>query len=450
MTTLTRRPPFGRGVARRQRRRDTEPPGRTILKGVAVSVVVGILIWLGITAYNGVPFAGYSTAYVSIPAVGNLLEHDPVRIAGVRVGQVLTKGLGSDGQVHLKLQLDPGLHVPSDTTVAVRASGLLGARYVELIPGSSRHSLASGATIHAPANALTYGVTDALNAFDAQTRGALGTAVRELGTGMLGRGAQLNEAIRLSGGDIVPFQQLAEAILSHPGAAQRLLPSLNELTTSLSNARYALANTFAPGAKGLAPFADQRSAVQATLDQAPSALSAANAGLNQGEQLLGAATALANAANATLPAAPAGLHALTALLGDTHPDLQKAGALLHEAQPAVPSALQLTGSLQPLLDPLIQSLQKLIPVEQQATPYGCNIINLGAVFRSMTGWGGIGTGPNGPAMEFRLTAVPGGGLSTIGGPGLGTAPRDGYPAPCKYLASTYPQITSPLGGIKIP
>src|SRR5205807_7400526 len=172
-----------------------------------------------------------------------------------------------------------------DTKVAVRASGLLGARYVELLPGSSQRMLRSGSMIAAPATALTFGVTDALNTFDEQTRGALGTTVRELGAGMLGRGRALNEAIRLSAGDIVPFQRLAETILSHPGAAQRLLPAMDQMTTALANARQGIAGTFGPAATALAPFVDHRSAVQATLDQAPSALSATNFGLTQGQSL---------------------------------------------------------------------------------------------------------------------------------------------------------------------
>jgi phospholipid/cholesterol/gamma-HCH transport system substrate-binding protein len=450
MTTSFRAPARSQlpRVARRpRRRRDTEPPLRTIAKGLAASTIVGLLIWLGISAYNGVPFTNYSSVYVSIPAVGNLLGHDPVRIAGVRVGQVLSKALESDGRVHLKLQLDPGVRLPADTTVAVRASGLLGARYVELIPGASRKLLRSGSTITAPATSLTYGVTDALDTFDAQTRGALGSTVRELGAGMVGRGMQLNDAIHLSAGDIGPFQRLAETILSHPGAAGRLLPALDRTTTALANSRVAMANTFGPAADAMTPFVDQRPAVQAALDVAPRALDSANTGLAAGSQLLGAVSALARASNSTLPAAPAGLRAATALLAGTHMDLERGAALLAAAQPAIPAALQITGSLNPLLPPLQQGLSNLTPVAQLVTPYGCNVINLGAVFRSMTSFGGYGTGPLGPGMEFRLTVVPGGSFSNVGGADpSGLTPRDGYPPPCRYVATPYAQNTSPTAG----
>jgi virulence factor Mce-like protein len=388
--------------------------------------VIALVIWLGISAYNGVPLKNYSTVYVTIAQAGNLLAHDPVRIAGVRVGQVVEKSIAPDGRIRLQLQLEPGVSLPADTVVRLRASGLLGARYVELIPGRSTRTLAAGSTIAAPNAALTYGVPEALDTFDTQTRGALGTMVRELGAGMLGRGTQLNAAIRNSAPQFVPFQQLAEAILANPGAAQRLLPSLDQLTTALASSRVAVAGTFGPAATALA---------------APGALIAAKAGLGQGESLLDAASALADAARVTLPDAPSGLQQATALLAETHPDLQRANSLLQAARPAAPAALRLTASLQPLLAPLLQGLQNLIPMENQIAPYGCNIENMGAVFRSMTGFGGTGTGPHGPAMEFRLTVVPPGGLNFFGA--KDTTPltkRDGYPAPCKYLASTYPTL----------
>jgi phospholipid/cholesterol/gamma-HCH transport system substrate-binding protein len=403
--------------------------------------VIALLIWLGISAYNGVPLKGYSTVYVTIAQAGNLLAHDPVRIAGVRVGQVTEKSIAPDGRIRLQLQLEPGVSLPADTVVRLRASGLLGARYVELIPGHSTRTLASGSTIAAPTAALTYGVPEALDTFDTETRGALGTMVRELGAGMLGRGTQLNAAIRNSAPQMVPFQQLAEAILANPGAAQRLLPSLDQMTTALANSRVAIASTFGPAATALAPFVDRRGSVQSTLDAAPGALTAANAGLGQGESLLDAASALADAARVTLPDAPSGLQQATALLADTHPDLQRANSLLQAAQPAVPAALRVTASLKPLLAPLLKGLQNLIPMVNQIAPYGCNIENMGAVFRSMTGFGGTGTGPHGPAMEFRLTVVPPGGLNFFGA--KDTTPltkRDGYPPPCKYLASTYPSV----------
>lgn len=422
-----------------QRRRDTEPARRTLLKGGAVLVLVAAFGWLAVSAYNGVPGRSYSTVYVEVPQIGNLLQHDQVRIAGVRVGQVERRSITTDGHTRLALQLEPGVSLPADTTVAIRASGLLGARYVQLVPGRSTRVLASGSTIRAPGTALTFGLPEALDTFDAQTRGALGSTLGELGTGLLGHGTQLNDAVRLSGGQIRRFQQLTDSILARPGAAQRLLPSLAQGVAPLDAARRDLAALFAPAAQAFQPFVDQRTAVRAALAEAPGALSAADSGLSHGLRLLSAARALAVSASGTLPQAPAGLRAATALLRESHSPLQRTASLLHAARPAVPAALRITRSLSPVLSPLGQALDNLIPLLNRVGRYGCDFINFGAVFRSMTGFGGTGEGPGGPAMEFRLQAIPPS-VNQVTGTSeqSNLVTRDGYPAPCKYLASPYP------------
>jgi hypothetical protein len=71
--------------------------------------------------------------------------------------------------------------------------------------------------------------------------------------------------------------------------------------------------------------------------------------------------------------------------------------------------------------------------------HGCDITNFAAGFRSMTGIGGEGSGPNGSAGEFRLQLVfPAGSEATgVDGPSGAPLRREGYPEPCKYTNVTY-------------
>jgi ABC-type transporter Mla subunit MlaD len=113
--------------------------------GLLVIAIVGALIAFALTAYNGIPFKGYRSLYVDAPAVGNLEQHDDVRIAGQRVGQVSSLSITRAGVARVGLQIEPSTSVlPADTTVQIRAAGLLGARYVELIPGTSSRRLSWG------------------------------------------------------------------------------------------------------------------------------------------------------------------------------------------------------------------------------------------------------------------------------------------------------------------
>jgi phospholipid/cholesterol/gamma-HCH transport system substrate-binding protein len=423
---------------RTTRRRDTEPATRTTGKGLVVVALLAGVVYLAVSAYNGVPFRNYRTMYADVPQVGNLIQHDQIRIAGVRVGQVLGTTVGKSGQARLRLQLEPGTELPADTSIAVRANGLLGARYVQLIPGHSASRLADGTVIRGTAASLTPGVTDALDAFDAQTRGALGDMLGGLGIGLLGQGTAINDAIRVNAPEQPRFVQMIDTVLARQGAADHLVPSLSAGVHALDSPGPALARGFSITADALTPFAEQRSDVSRTLDEAPSTLQAATTGLEHGRQLLAATRSLAREASLTLPTAPQGLRAAAALLRDSHTPLARAAALLHEVPPTVPAALKLTSALRPVLSPLERGVTDLIPMLLQIGPYGCNVENLGAVFRSMTGFGGTGQGPGGPAMQFRLQSIPSQETFGIaaGGPSLVT--RDGYPAACKYLATTYP------------
>ena len=288
----------------------------------------GVFLWVALTSYNGVPLRSYRHISIDVADTGNLIKHDQVRIAGVRVGQVQSETITPNGRAKIELQLEPDVEVPADTKVAIRANGLLGGRYVELVPGRSRATLPEGATIRGADDALTYGVPEALDVLDSQTRDRLGTSVRELGTGMLGNGEAVNSVIHQGASQAQPLQDIIDSVLARQGATERLLPSLDSVLNPLDRAREDYAAMFLPADRTFRPFMTERAAVRATLSGAPAALTSARSGLTTGRQLLGATRVLAVNAARTLPKAPAGLRATTALLRESPRALRGARPLL--------------------------------------------------------------------------------------------------------------------------
>jgi ABC-type transporter Mla subunit MlaD len=423
----------------RSRRRTDEPaPASTLARGLAAMAVVIVFIVLGVEAYNGVPGRSYLSLNAVVPNIGNLLEHDPVSIAGVKVGQITGRSVTRGGQGGLQLQIDPGVTLRSGTQIVIRANGLLGGRYVQLIPGSGP-VLRSGATIRGGSNTLTFGVPETLDAFDPQTRAALGEMVNGLGAGLLGRGVELNAMVHTVDGGAVPLEVLATGILARPGAAARLLPSLNGATSTLAAHRRELSELPNALSGMLRPLLAERASLVQTLTDAPPALTAATAGLGNGERLVVSLTSLAEQANLTLPPLPGGLTDAAALLTQARTPLGRANGLLRAVKPASPALLRITGSASRLLAPVRQAASNLTPMLVQVGRYGCDIENFGAVFRSMTGRGGVGSGPAGPAMEFRVQISAFNPTQIIG---LGALPgvgrRDTYSPPCTYLSTTYP------------
>jgi len=432
----------------RRARRDQDPTRVTVARALAVSTLVVVVVFFAMTSYNGVPGRDYKTLYVSTPQVGNLIGHDPVRIGGVRVGQVLSTEIEEDGRARVELQIEPGTELPTGTRVRIRANGLLGARYVELRPGAGASPMRDGSVIRAGREELTYGVPDVLDTFDPATRTALTASIDQLGAGVLSRGSGINRAIGAVDPALPQFRSVIDTVLAREGAAARLLPSLERGVTPLDDNRRALAAMFDPLAASLMPFVDRREATRELLEQAPSALAAADTGLRAGVPLLRAARSVADGARRTLAPAPASLRAAIGLLRDGAAPVRRTAGLLDEAGRTVPHALTLTRNLRPLLPQLEAMGDDLVPVLQKVAARGCEVINFGVVFRSMTGFGGgAGSGPLGPGMAFRLQAYAPAPLEVVHGDDTSPvrATRDGYPAPCKYLSGPYEST-----GVRIP
>jgi ABC-type transporter Mla subunit MlaD len=429
---------------RRTRRSDRPDHTRIFLRGTLTTLVLLALGYIAVTSYSGVPGKRYDRLAVEVPRVGSLIVHDLVRVRGERVGQVREISPGPDGAVRLELQLERGTAVPADSRVVLRANGLLGARYVEIVPGHSASTLASGALLRGGASSLTFGVTDALDTFDVATRGGLGELIGGLGQGLLATGEALNRALSDGAGAIVPARKLFAALADERPALDALIPALDRAAGTLDRNRIGFGRLLRPAAVALMPFARERGAVQNSLRQAPASLRAASTGLAAGRHLLDAVHALADDARPALSRAPGGLRATTALLREARAPVDRAERLVDAVAPTVPAALRLTAALRPLAQPLVAAFDDVRTVADRAAPYSCDIVNFAAVFRSMTGLGSIGEGPVGPAMQFRLQAAitpPEEALGTTKISGL--VKRIGYPEPCRFLATPYPILSRP-------
>ena len=428
---------FPRNNRRRSENRD---PRKLVLAALAVIALAVAFVAFGIISVTGIPAVQYETLRANLPAVGNLRVHDEVRVAGVRVGQV-TSLTPSGSRVAAVIQLQPGTgRFPADTTVAVRARGLLGSRYLELIPGSSSQMLADDTVINASASSLTNGVSDVLDVFDRETRGRLADMLGGLGQGFFGRGQELNDTIKIGPGLTSQLTTVADSITSHGGAARRFLPSLESAAAAFDAAREDIAGGLRPASRALNPFIESRAATQATLAEAPSTLDAMNSGLAEGRKLLASARSLSNALDHTLEGAPAALDSTTDLLADHDTALRRTDSLLEAARPAVPAALQITDALSPNLIPLQRAFDDLRPIVRQLSRHDCDLKNFGDNWRSVLGYGApserrIGPYDAGPYNEFRLQIIGGAESLSNLAPGLAkrfVSDRDFYAKPCSF------------------
>ncbi|MFC5524564.1 outer membrane lipid asymmetry maintenance protein MlaD [Rhodanobacter ginsengisoli] len=123
------------------------------------AVGTGLFIVLGFTALAYLATQTSSVANVhqgdsySVDArftnIGQLKERAPVKIAGVRVGQVQSITLTPGHDVaEVQLSIDKKYdHIPQDSVATIFTSGLLGDQYVGIEYGSSKQVVAAGGTL---------------------------------------------------------------------------------------------------------------------------------------------------------------------------------------------------------------------------------------------------------------------------------------------------------------
>lgn len=400
-----------RDLRRRRRRTDAPRPAKQVVAGLVVTALVGCFVAFGTSAQNGVPTASYDEVFAKFEDVGNLKAHDEVRIAGTRVGQVLDTT--TDGRTStVKVQLESGIGaLPADTTAEVRGRGLLGTRFLELRPGTSRASLAPGATIASAEVGVTNGVPDVLDTFDRQTRGELGNVIKGLGGSLAGNGRRLNDNIGFAPELLGGIERLGTEVLRDREAAETFLPKASRGLAAFDGAREELAWSLRPFADGVQVFEDHRDGVHRTLSETPTTLASARSGLTAGRRVLTAVRDLTTAVEGTLPAAPAALEQTARTLRRSRPGLDATTDLLGGLRPTVPHVLRITRAVSPQLKPFRAALDTALPLVRTLGARSCDVQQFAAHWRSSLGTGTVGGndigGDTGPLNQFRIHLIAG-------------------------------------------
>jgi len=131
--------------------------GQKLVETVMGAVVVGIAILFLVFAWNTAdlrPVSGY-TLKATFASVGALAPGSDVKIGGVKVGTVTGQRIDPETfRAEISFTIRTDLKLPDDTQASVTSDGLLGGKYLRLVPGTSKKKLAPGATLQKTRDAL--------------------------------------------------------------------------------------------------------------------------------------------------------------------------------------------------------------------------------------------------------------------------------------------------------
>lgn len=134
--------------------------GRSITEvaaGGVVLLVAAVFLVFAVTNSGRSGISGPSqTLTARFDRIDGLAPGADVRIAGVKVGSVVDQRI--DPQTFLAvltLRIDGSLRIPSDSSAEIASEGLLGGKFVSIVPGGSERMLASGGQITITQSAIS-------------------------------------------------------------------------------------------------------------------------------------------------------------------------------------------------------------------------------------------------------------------------------------------------------
>ena len=124
--------------------------GRNMIETVMGAVVLVVAAMFLAFAYSHSSLRAVSGYEVlaRFDRVDGVSDGTDVRISGIKIGTVIDQRLDPDRYLAVvRMSIDPKIKLPTDTVAEVASEGLLGGRYLALIPGGETEMIKPGGEI---------------------------------------------------------------------------------------------------------------------------------------------------------------------------------------------------------------------------------------------------------------------------------------------------------------
>lgn len=122
-------------------------PVETIM-GAVVLLVAGYFLFFAYSTASVQTVSGYEIR-APFMKVGGLTVGSDVQISGIKVGTVVEQDLDPvTYEAWVVMSILPEVKLPVDSSASIASEGLMGGKFVKLIPGRSTEKLAAGGTLN--------------------------------------------------------------------------------------------------------------------------------------------------------------------------------------------------------------------------------------------------------------------------------------------------------------
>ena len=265
-------------MSRRPRAAITASP---VLIGAVTVLIAVIAVFIAYNANQGLPFLPTYKLKAEVPNAQKLVEGNEVRAGGFRVGivkKITSKRVTFRGKersvalldLELDKQVDP---LSTDTQLMVRPRSALGLKYLQVVPGRSKQTFADGDTVPLQ-NTLKepLELEDVLASFPAGTRDDARASLQGFGSGLAGRGPDINIVIE----ELRPFLRHLQPVmksLNDPGTElSGFFPRIGRAAAEAAPVAQVQAELFTNMADTFAAISSDPAALQQTIQESPPTL----------------------------------------------------------------------------------------------------------------------------------------------------------------------------------
>ena len=115
--------------------------------GAVVLVVAAVFLFFAYSTSQLRAVQGYEVT-AEFERIDGIREGGDVRISGIKIGSVVDQKLDPKSFLAtLRMSIDPAVKLPDDTVAEIVSAGLLGDKYLSLVPGGSDNVIPPGGRI---------------------------------------------------------------------------------------------------------------------------------------------------------------------------------------------------------------------------------------------------------------------------------------------------------------
>jgi phospholipid/cholesterol/gamma-HCH transport system substrate-binding protein len=336
--------------------------------GTAATLTIGALLvaGAGLVAWDRQPY----TVSLLMPAADSTIVGGAVTVQGQKAGKVEHIGV-RDGHAVITVALDDAFAPLHTGTVArINWQSVLGARTVDLLPGSTSNPEVHSGTLLTDAVERVE-LDDVLAALDGPTREKLQKLVAQLDSTFDGHEQDLNETLRTAGPAVDALGALLSAVGEDGPTIRRLVAQLADVSTTLADRDHKVASTVGQLDDLTATVARQQKDISATIHALPGALKEANATLGDVEGPIGNARQLLRDVRPATSELPGTSKRLAPVLQELVPVAENLGPVLNnlgDTFEVAPTALDTVDATVPDVGKAIDEAGPMVSFLRPYTP----------------------------------------------------------------------------------